>query len=664
MQKKINDMKRIVIILLVVEAALLFLFRIGLDKGIFSATIILIIEAVFLFWAMDRFDTMNDEAQRGISEVVGAAASDAFLFAETGMVMYDDAHCITWMSELFEKRGINRIGTRVLSWLPEAEPLINGTVDQVSVQLDDRIYEITRKEDEPVLFFKDVTDLSRTQTELEEGRTVIGMASLDNFDEATQFEEDNTVAAISLAVRSPFTQYCKDHGILVKRVSNDSYFLLLNEKIFSDLAADHFSILGTVRKAAQKQDAAITLSMAFARGKMTFEQMDDTVNKLMDLAQSRGGDQVVVQKAGEDVVYFGGSTEATEKRSRVRVRVMAHTLRELISRSSNVVICGHRNMDFDCMGSALGVARIAAALHKPVVLIAKTGGIEEKLNAVVQAHLEELEQEVRFVTENEAINQLGDKTLTVMVDHHNSKQSNGAKLLEEAKQVVVIDHHRRSTEMGVKPVLVYIEAGASSASELIVELLPYISNQIELSELDANVMLAGMMIDTGRFHNRTGARTYEAAAQLRQAGADPQLVDDWLKDSYEEFSIKARAISMSQRYAHNIVLCPVKDMVLSRSMMSQVADSIMEIQNVDAAFVLANDNDNETAVSARSNGKVNVQVIMEKMHGGGHMTMAALQRDKCSIDDLQAELLATIDTYFKEDQSDEGNSEDGRKEGR
>jgi len=197
-----------------------------------------------------------------------------------------------------------------------------------------------------------------------------------------------------------------------------------------------------------------------------------------------------------------------------------------------------------------------------------------------------------------------------------------------------------------------------------VELLPYISNQIELSELDANVMLAGMTIDTGRFHNRTGARTYEAAAQLRQAVADPQLVDDWLKDSYEEFSIKARAISMSQRYANNIVLCPVKDMVLSRSMMSQVADSIMEIQNVDAAFVLANDNDNETAVSARSNGKVNVQVIMEKMHGGGHMTMAALQRDKCSIDDLQAELLKTIDTYFKEDQSDEGDSEDGRKESR
>ncbi|MGP1376114.1 MAG: DHH family phosphoesterase [Bulleidia sp.] len=657
MQQKMNKMRRFAIIAVVVQILLLFIFRAGLDRGILSASVILIMEVIILYLSFDRFEALSQEEKTSIREAVGSAAQDAFLFSQTGMVLYDDAHIITWMSQLFADRGINRIGIKVLSWLPEAEALIDGSSDTVTVQLDNRIYSVARKEDEPVLFFRDITDLDYARRELEEGRSVIGMASLDNFEESTQFEDDNVATAIAQAVRTPFYAYCKEHGILVKRVNSYSYFLVLNEKIFADLAADHFSILNTVRKAAQKQDVPITLSMAFARGRLTYEELDDTVNKLMDLAQNRGGDQVAVQKAGEDVVYFGGSSEATEKRSRVRVRVMAHTLRELITHSSNVIICGHRNMDFDCMGSALGAAHIANALHKPVVLIAKTGGIEEKLNAVVTENYEELNEEVRFVTENEAINQLGDKTLVIMVDHHMARQSNGSKLLESAKQVAIIDHHRRSSEMGVRPVFVYIEAGASSASELIVELLPYISNRIELSALDANIMLAGIMIDTMQFHTRTGARTFDAASLLRQDGADPRQVDSYLKDSYDEFFMKSKAIAMSRRYEHGIVVCPVKGMTLTRSMMSQVADAILGIADVEAAFVLADDTDRETAISARSNGHVNVQVIMEKMDGGGHMTAAAMQRERCDLDELQAELLQTIEAYFKEGENDESHSE-------
>ncbi len=658
MQHKMNEMRRFAIIAVVVQIVLLFIFRAGLDKGILSASIILIVEVIVLYLSFDRFESLAQEETSYISEAVGSVSQDALLFSQTGMVLYDDAHIITWMSPLFVNRGINRIGIKVLSWLPEVEALINGSSDQVTIQLDDRIYSVSRKEDEPVLFFHDITDLHSARSELEEGRPVIGMASLDNFEESTQFEDDNVATTIAQAVRTPFYAYCKEHGILVKRVNSYSYFLVLNEKIFSDLAADHFSVLNTVRKAAQKQDVSITLSMAFARGRMTYEELDDTVNKLMDLAQNRGGDQVAIQKAGEEVVYFGGSSEAAEKRSRVRVRVMAHTLRELITRSSNVIICGHRNMDFDCMGSALGAARIAKALHKPVILIAKTGGIEEKLNAVVEANEETLNEEVRLVTENEAINQLGEKTLVIMVDHHLARQSNGAKLLESAKQVAVIDHHRRSSEMGVRPVFVYIEAGASSASELIVELLPYISNRIELSVLDANIMLAGIMIDTMQFHTRTGARTFDAASLLRQDGADPRQVDEYLKDSYDEFFIKAKVIAMSQRYERGIVVCPVKGITLTRSMMSQVADELLSIANVEASFVLADDTDKETAISARSNGHVNVQVIMEKMNGGGHMTAAAMQRERCDIDDLQAQLLQTIKEYFQEgEQSDESHTE-------
>ncbi|MBR2767309.1 MAG: DHH family phosphoesterase [Solobacterium sp.] len=656
MHKRINSLRRILIAVLVAEAALLFLFRAGLEKGIMTATIMLIIQAVLFFYVLDRVETFMKEQSEGVQEILGSTARDAFLFGETGMITYDDDYVINWMSDLFQERGIDRVGYKLLSWLPEADPLISGSDETTQVQLDDRTYLITRKPDEPVILFRDITEERNARLSYEEGQPVVGIAALDNYDESTQYEDDATVANINTAVRTPFTDYCREKGILFKRISNSRYYMFLNEKMFSDLAADHFSIVNTVRKQAQKQDVSITLSMSFARGSNRYGELDEIVTKLMEIAQNRGGDQVVVQKVGEDVKYFGGSSEAAEKRSRVRVRVMGHTLRELISRSSNVIICGHRNMDFDCVGAAIGMARAAQSLHKQTCIIEKTGGVEEKLSAVLKENSDELKEEVHFVTENEALNQLQANTLVIMVDHHNAKQSNGSKVLESAKKVAIIDHHRRTAEMGVQPVLVYIEAGASSACELITEMFPYISPRVEISELDANIMLAGMMIDTNRFHVRTGSRTFEAAGALRKMGADPMKVDEFLKDTYDEFTLKATCMSLAKRHDHGVITVPYTNMALSRSLMSQVADRLLDIQDVDAVFVLANDTDGETAISARSNGKVNVQLIMEKMNGGGHMTAAAMQRKRCSIDDLEKELLSRVDEYFEE-VNHEGDSE-------
>ena len=225
---------------------------------------------------------------------------------------------------------------------------------------------------------------------------------------------------------------------------------------------------------------------------------------------------------------------------------MAHTVRDLLQRSGNVIICCHREADFDCMGSAIAFARMAQTLHREAVIIARTGGIEEKLAACMSRYKDELKEEVRLVTENEALNQLRNDTLVVMVDHHSANQSNGAQVLEKAKHVIIIDHHRRGADMGVMPELVYIEAGASSTSELITEMIPYVSSQIELSELDATIMLTGMTIDTNRFRVRTGARTYDAASTLRKWGADPLLADELLKDSYGEFAEKTAVMNINR----------------------------------------------------------------------------------------------------------------------
>ena len=657
MHQKINKLKRIMIILIAIQLVILAVLWLWLKQEVLLPFIVVLIEGGAMFYLFEQFQSVSEEQSIGVKNALGSTAREAYLSGGIGILIYDDDYVVTWMSELFAERGIDRVGYKLLTWVPEADDLISGKSDTVTVNLDDRIYEIRRKEDAQIIFFKDITELSNYKERYANEHVVIGMLSFDNYEESTQYLDEGEVSAVNMAVRTPVNEYCSQHGILFRRLNNHNrYMLVLNEKIFNDLVADHFSILNKVRKAAQKMDVSITLSMAFARGSSDFLEMDEMVSNLMDLATTRGGDQVAVQAAGGEVKYFGGSSEAAEKRSRVRVRVMSHALRDLMLASSNVIVCGHKTADFDCIGSALCLSRMASALRRPCVIIAKTGGIEEKLEAAMKANEAELKKEVTFVTEGEAINQLQENTLVIMTDHHNVKQSNGAKVLELAKKVVVIDHHRRSTDMGVKPVLVYIEAGASSTCELLTEMIPFVSRRTDISETAATFMLAGMIIDTQRWRVRTGARTYEAASELRKIGADPQKAYDYLKDTYDEFALKSSVMSNSEKLPGGIMIAPVSERGVSRSLISQVADSLLSIQDVNAAFVIADNEKGETCISARSNGSINVQRIMEMMGGGGHLAAAALQRPKTTVEALRTELISTLETYFKEEKADESDS--------
>ncbi|MBE6117983.1 MAG: DHH family phosphoesterase [Erysipelotrichaceae bacterium] len=659
MLQKLNNTMKTLLLFIAVEAVLIFgyMFFTGKQEMLIPAVLVVFVECLIVIYAFERFRALSEENSSGLENMLGRVAAEGYVYGGVGLVTYDSDHVITAMSDLFKQRGIERIGIKLLEWLPECERLISKGEETATVAIGESLFEVTRVENEPVLLFRDISALERYRMAYLEERPVIGLANLDNYEESTQYEDESVVSAISVAVRSPLTEYCHEHGILIRRLNNYRYMLLLNEKIYNELKEDRFSVLNRVRRSAQKQDVSVTLSLAFAKGTSNYEELDEMATGLMDLAQSRGGDQVAVQTAGEEVEYFGGASEATEKRSRVRVRVMAHTLRELIVRSSNVIVVGHREQDFDCLGAAIGVAGIARALRRPVCVIERTGGVEEKLKAVVDSRYDELDAGLNFVTESEALNQLQSKSLVIMVDHHNIRTSNGAKVLEAAKKVVVLDHHRRSTEMGVKPVLMYIEAGASSAVELITELMPYITNQVRLSELEATIMLGGMIVDTDFFRVRTGARTYEAASYLRKMGADPGKANDFLKEDYDEFMRRNSIMMMAQNYTDHILIVPAEGVHASRSMISQVADRLLKVKNVDAVFVIAETGPDEISVSARSNGRINVQVVMEGLGGGGHMTAAAVQRAKTNVADLKGELEAKLKVYLQEESGYEGNTE-------
>lgn len=656
MQQKMSRIKQVVFVALAIQLAVIILLQLIFKINILPGILVLIAESLIAVYLLDYFQSANEEESIGLEKYLGGSYADAYLVGGVGMMNYDENYVITWQSELFKERGLDRIGSKLLNWLPEANDIISGETEKVNVTIDQYVYEISKRENAPTIFFKDITLLDKYRGKYNEEHVVLGLASFDNYEESTMYADDADIANINATIRTPLNEYFQKFGVFLRRLNNNRYLLVLNERIYREIAADRFSILNIVRKASQKAGVSITLSMAFAKGSSNFAELDETVTKLMDLAQTRGGDQVAIQVVGEDVKYFGGSTEAAEKRSRVRVRVMAHALRDLIQHSSNVIICGHKNADFDCIGSAICLSKMASAFNKPVSIIARTGGIEEKLDAAMKENEKELAEDITFVTEGEAINQLKDDTLVIMTDHHNILQSNGAKLLEMAERIVVIDHHRRSTDMGVKPILIYIEAGASSTCEILTEMIPFISSKVDISELEATFMLAGMTIDTRKWRERTGVRTYDAASALRKLGADPQVAYDYLKDTYDEFVLKSAIMNASERYPDGIVIAAVENEKITRSIMSQVADSLLSIQDVKAAFVIAQDKSTGiNSISARSNGEINVQAIMEAMHGGGHMTAAATQRKDATVKELKEELINIIEQQKKEAE-DESNS--------
>ncbi len=653
MNKKFSQLRMILVAVFVVLTLLMWVSTMITDDGWIIAVPMYLIGVGTIYFVYYNYTEDNQNRVLQISDVVSSEISEALTLGQVGILSYDKDYVITWMSEFFEERGINRISKKLFSWLPEAQAIFKGEVETVIIEVEDVCYEVSRKEDSQVLYFKDVTDLTKIRTKYNNEQLVMGIIHLDNYEETTQYLEEHEVANINSSIRQPIFDWCRNHEMLVKRLKSDRFLLMLDEEKFAQIANDRFTILKQTRNRSAELDVAITLSVAFARGTNNLLELEDTANSLLALAMSRGGDQVAYRKKGEDVRYFGGSSEALEKRSRVRVRIIANAIKGLLAQASNVIIVGHKEMDFDCLGSALCMSRIAQSFDIPTCIVYKTGGIEEKLNDVCVKYKKELEERHHLVSESEALNQLRANTLVIMVDHHKASVSNGAAVLAKAAKVVIIDHHRRSAELDVSPVLIYLEASASSTSELVAEFMPYFSSNIEIDSIESTIMLAGVTVDTNRFRVRTGARTFDAASAMRKWGADPSAVNEYLKDRYVDFETKNNVLKYCEMLEHGVVVAPVSDRGLSRSMMSQIADMILSVKEVNAAFVIAKTSDVETAVSARSNGTVNVQMIMERMKGGGHMTAAALQRDNTTIADVKVELLQTVQDYFKEEKENE-----------
>ncbi len=596
--------------------------------------------------------TLSSRAYRDrvvhVSRTLGKESGEAFAFAHLALLTYDDNRNISWMSEVFDDYNLNHIGEPLLEVFPQVAPTLSDINLEVFVDVEDVRFKARHLSSKGVMVFQEQTEIGRLHQELENTSVVLGFAYLDNYEETTAYEEEQTIATMDTNIREAVVKWADNNKVMIRRLRPDRYLLLLNEEIFKNIEKDNFSILNTVRSESSKIDASITLSLAFARKSENYKELEEMANNALELAQSRGGDQVAINARGESTKYYGGTVEAVEKRSKVRVRVMAQNLGDHISKSRNVIIVGHRMMDFDCMGSALGVAAIAKSYHKTATIVVDVNDIEEKLAETIENNSERFSKEFTFVTPEEALNSLKDETLVIMVDHHNEVQTQVPKILEKAKNIAIIDHHRRTGEFTFKPNLYYIEPSASSASELVIELFPYHKWKVNVSAFASTIMYTGILIDTNRFRNRTGSRTFEAMAELRKFGASLSQVENFLRDEYDDFELKNKVLNQSELYDDGFVIASYKDGFLKRALMSQVADEILKVRNVEATFVVSHINEDTIGVSSRSKGDINVQRVMEILGGGGHFTAAAAQIKNSSINEVVEKLKTAIETIRKE----------------
>lgn len=611
---------------------------------------ILIINTICMQQVFDVQEKDNKKRIFSITRILGNDAKEAFNFGEVGIVTYDDKGIVTWMSDLFYERKLVDVNKHLGHQIPDLIPIMQGEVDTLEIEVADHFYSVKRKEDATILFFKDISELKELKKQMEEDSLVLGFINVDNFEEAIQYADEHKATQITGTIRQSIMDWAKEYNMILRRYKNDRYLMIMNEVNYVNVVNDRFKILDTIRREAEKLDVAITLSMSFARGTNDIMALDEMAFEALELAQSRGGDQVVYKKFGADPVFFGGTTEAFEKRSRVRVRVMAQTIRDLIVESSNVIIVGHQNADFDCVGSALCMSEIVRSYHKECAIVLHSGGVEEKLSHAIAKNEAILNERHMFVSEEEALESLGEETLVIAVDHHILSQSNGQEVLQNAKKVVIVDHHRRGMDLIPNAILLYIEASASSTSELALELMNYQQTYVDINELEATIMLTGILIDTNRFRNHTGTRTFEAAANLKKLGADLQESDELLKDNFEDFEMKQMAMRNLQLLEDGVVISTMDDsMKTSRAILSQVADYILSVKDIEAAFVIGQTMDGKIGISARSKGNVNCQVLMEVFQGGGHFAAAAAQVPNQTVKEVNDRLIEAIHKYFSEE---------------
>ncbi len=474
-----------------------------------------------------------------------------------------------------------------------------------------------------MMYFIDMTHYEILKEMYNDDKTCIAVVNVDNFDELTSSAGEERELAISTEIDRLIRCWGARLGAAVARYREHLYEMAFPHKSYKMLIKDKFSILDEAKEIDTEADFPVTLSIGVGIGGKTIAESEKYAEDALDLALGRGGDQAIVRNV-KNFEYYGGKSQSVEKSNKGKSRIIAHALKLLMTQSSKIFIMGHKNPDMDSFGASLGIYRVAESIGKDAYIV--LGPYNEALRSIAEEAKETGYYE--FVSAEKALSLADENALVVVVDTHRPMLVESSDLVEKVERTAVIDHHRKSEDAFPEMVLSYMESYASSASELVTEIIQYACEKRTLTSMEANALLAGIMVDTNRFAVKAGVRTFEAASWLRRSGADLEHVRRYFQDDEENFRVRALCVANAQFFDGGIAMsiCPGKN-PNAQIVNSQVADELLTIKNIRASFVAGRDSCGRTVVSARSLGDINVQLIMEKFGGGGHLNTAGTQVD-------------------------------------
>ncbi|MCY9657733.1 DHH family phosphoesterase [Paenibacillus chondroitinus] len=634
-----------IFVLLIIMSATIYMFKWWLGVTAFLVCAVL---AYFTLQAETAFRKELNMYVGTITHRVKKAGNEVMSGLPIGIILYNEEKRIEWHNPFVAKMlgQDSVIGEPLYEYLPDLKNRKDKS-DKVDLTIGKSIYQVSIRAEERLLYFREITEHANLARKYEDEKTAIGIVMMDNLEESTQGLDDQTRSIMLAKVTGEITEWAQKNQLYLRRTSSDRFLILMDQKALRQLEQTRFEILDDVRDLTIENKLPMTLSIGIASGAEQLMELGQMAQMGLDMSLGRGGDQVTV-KVGQRLSFYGGRTNAVEKRTRVRARVISHALRDLMKDSDKVIIMGHRFPDMDCIGASIGILKAVQVIGKEGYIVLE--GVNPSIHKVMETIAGDERLHRWFITPEQAMQITTQRTLAVVLDTHKASMVAEPKLLQQTHRVVVVDHHRRSEEFINDATLVYMEPYASSTCELVTELLQYINEKLTMEVLEATTLLAGIVVDTKSFSLRTGARTFEAASYLRRNGADSALIQRLLKEDLDSYIERAEVIKHTETIHEHIALAVAEpNRKYSQLMIAQVADTLLNMTNIMASFVIAERPDGLIGISARSLGQMNVQLVMERLGGGGHLTNAATQLDGTTLEGATNRLKKVLDEMQEEE---------------
>lgn len=616
-------------------------------------TLFVILIGILLYFFANYIVKETNHYVSNLSYKINKGSQDASIKMPIGMLLLDSDGEIQWINpylqKYFDKKDLLGFS------LKQVDKELAQTVSQLKpneekvIYWKEKYFQTVFHSDIGMLYMMDITEYAVIKETYLDERPVFGQIFVDNFAEVSQSLTDRKKSNLNNFVTNQLTSWANHNNIYLKRVDTDRFVAFLDKKILSRLEKDRFDIIDKIRETTAQQNTPLTVSMGFSyadstENVMNYDEIASHAQENLDLALGRGGDQVVVRSKNEETRFYGGKSNPLEKRTRVRSRMVSQALENMMASATQIIIMGHQYPDMDCVGGCLGIRRIAKMHGKTSWIVTNPDQYSHDIKKLMAVIKEDEELSSSIVTPEMAEALLTPETLVIIVDVSKPSLTASPVIVEKANQLVIIDHHRRGQEFPANPDLVYIEPYASSAGELITELLEYQSNEEEqIKTIEATTLLAGIIVDTRNFTLRTGSRTFDTASYLKSVGADTILIQRLLKENVDTYLMRSHLLNSLKILPNNIgIVHGEETFVYSTVVAAQTADMMLSMENIDASFVVTRRNDGRVGISARSLGNKNVQRVMEKMGGGGHLSNAATQLTDMSIEEAIEQLKIVI----------------------